>query len=187
MQKKRSVILSSVLIGAMLLSGCGAVNTVQAAAPDAASLAGESTAESSSESVAQDVPVTEVSREVPDECELTAAQMKESINNYVNSSSGKCSVTFNDDGTVDFTMTVKGTEDEKGRFVSVNECFGYLFNRHQVDVLGNVTDFAKGVNTGKESTIISTPSSSAASEAAASSDSGVTTETDSRIMASNVG
>lgn len=91
---------------------------------------------------------------LPDTCRLSREEMKEAINGYVDfvhqSGATDFVAKFGDDDSVSFVAgetkndAGESVENVFRKFTSIEECFTYLYECHQVTIGGAITEFAQG-------------------------------------------
>lgn len=95
---------------------------------------------------------TRIIDELPDECRLSDEEMKNAIEGYasfVRGQGGSLSVGFepflNDfTGESGETVTLEGSDGTFRSFNNIRECFAYLYECHQININGAITEFAQG-------------------------------------------
>ena len=147
--KKHATKILALLLTASAISttlvGCGAIPVTGQADASVSQMTADA---NDTPADSQYVPSTEISTEVPDECELTDDEMLKAIAAYgkaIKNSSNGFVISKNKDNSLDFKLA--SDDSAFAHFDSIRECFGYLYNRHQIDIFGNTTDFALGKET----------------------------------------
>lgn len=158
------------LMGALMLTGCAQTSDALQQSDNLAdqALGQMIETEDDGNALGDKASPLYISTELPSDCPLTSKQMEEKILEYIQDvnkelKEGSICVKFGEEHTMYKTKTVAieienmdllkvsndPTEEATSRtvyFDTVEECFGFLYNRNQITALGERTAFSKGDN-----------------------------------------